>query len=137
MLARTGFDVLHGVGVEASSCDRVRVLHPGSWVLRDRLCEPVGAASDFNEVLHLLEGGFAEAVEALLPVVHEEHGEQYHVAEQEREFGESSDAVLHPCEHRDHGDEGDDHDYLHLVGDILFHRSVRDYVQSSVQLHDT
>jgi hypothetical protein len=24
-----------------------------------------------------------------------------------------------------------------LVGDILFHRSVRDYVQSSVQLHDT
>jgi len=136
VLARTGFDVLHRVGAKVSACDGVRVLHPGSGVLRDRLCEPVSAASDFNEVLHLVESGFAEAVEALLPVVHEEHGEQHHVAEQEREFGQSSDAVLHACEHRDRGDASDDQDDLHLVGNVLFNSAVCDYVESSVQLHD-
>lgn len=88
-LRRTGLDLLHRVGVGAS------VLGPDAWLLWDAHREAVGAPAEFDEVLHVVEGDFDEAVEALLPVVHEEDGEQEYVAEQEREFSQSADAVLH------------------------------------------
>lgn len=131
-----GLDVLHGVGAEACLGGRVDVLHPDARVLRDGLREPVGAPADFDEVLQVVEGDFAEAVEALLPVVHEEHGEQHDVAEQEGEFGQSADAVLHPGEHRDGRDARDAEDDPDLVVQVLLDGPVGDDAQACVQLHD-